>query len=556
MKAKKWLSAAVALTLVGTIAAGCGNNGSAGGTTTPGAATSPGASTKPQEIKINFSAEPPVMDTSKATAQAAFTFINAFNEGLYRVDKDGKAQPALAKDMPKISADGLTYTIDLRDANWSDGQPVKAQDFVYSFKRTLDPATQAQYSFIVAWIKGGAAVTSAKTPADVKKAQDALGVKAINDKQLEIKLERPVAFFTQLLGFSSFFPQREDFVIAAGDKYGAEADKVIGAGPFKLVSWNHDQSLQLVKNDKYWDAANVSLTKIDVNIVKDINTGFNLYETNAADLTQIQGEQQKLYAGKPDVQVKKELTNAYLQMSEKKPFLQNVKIRQALSMAIDRDAFAATVLNNGSVASTGLVPFGTADGNGGEFRKTAGDIQPKFDAAKAKTLLAEGLAELKLTALPQFKLMADDTATAKKSVEFIISQWQTNLGINVVGDPVPHKLRLENSKNRNYDVVVSLWGADYNDPMTFLDMWITGGEFNEADWSNPQYDALVKSAQAEIDPAKRTKSLVDAEKILINEMPVAPLYFRSLPYLVKPNLQNVILPSNGYEWELKWASVK
>lgn len=172
MKATKWVTTAVALTLMGSVAIGCAKSeenpsaspsGDTKGTTAP-------ASNKPQEIKINFTAEPPIMDSSKATANAAFTFISAFNEGLYRTDKDGKAVAGLAKDMPKISADGLTYTIDIRDnANWSDGQPVKAQDFVYSFKRTLDPATKGQYSFVVAWIKGGEAVTSAKTPEEVKK---------------------------------------------------------------------------------------------------------------------------------------------------------------------------------------------------------------------------------------------------------------------------------------------------------------------------------------------------------------------------------------------------
>ena len=219
MKATKWVSTAVALTLMGSVAIGCAKSGETPTTSPTGdtKGTAAPAANKPQELKINFTAEPPVMDSSKTTANATFTFLNAFNEGLYRADKDGKATPALAKDFPKISADGLTYTIDIRDnANWADGQPVKAQDFVYSFKRTLDPATKAQYSFIVAWIKGGEAVTKAKTPEDVKKAQDALGVKAISDKQLEIKLEKPVAFFTGLLAFATFFPQREDFITKAG----------------------------------------------------------------------------------------------------------------------------------------------------------------------------------------------------------------------------------------------------------------------------------------------------------------------------------------------------
>ncbi|WNR46425.1 peptide ABC transporter substrate-binding protein [Paenibacillus roseipurpureus] len=561
MKATKWVTTAVALTLMGSVAVGCGKKEETTPTTSPngtsGTAT-PAPSKKPQEIKINFSAEPPVMDSSKATANAAFTFISAFNEGLYRTDKDGKATPGLAKDFPKISADGLTYTIEIRDnANWSDGTPVKAQDFAYSFKRTLDPATKGQYSFVVAWIKGGEAVTKAKTPDEVKKAQDALGVKVLGDKKLEITLEKPVAFFTQMLAFGTFLPQREDFVTKAGDKYGAEADKVIGAGPFILSKWDHGQTLELVKNEKYWDAANVKLTKATINIVKDPNTGLNLYETDAADLAEINRDQLKLYKGKPDNLPKPELTNSYLMYQVKKqPALANKKIRQALGMAIDRQAYVDTVLANGSVPSTGLVPNGTSDGAGGEFRKTAGDTQPKFDAAKAKQLLADGLKELGLSALPKMKVNADDTDTAKKSLEFILAQWKENLGYVAEANPVPHALRIELSSKHDFDIALSLWGADYNDPMTFLDMWVTGGEFDEGDYSNPEYDKLVKAAQSETDVTKRAKSLVEAEKILMDDQGVAPLYFRTRAYLKKPSIDGLILPSFGQEWELKWTSVK
>jgi oligopeptide transport system substrate-binding protein len=197
-------------------------------------------------MNIAFSAEPPALDSSKATANAAFTMINAYNEGLYRLDKDGKAQPGLAKELPKISADGLTYTITLRDGiTYSDGTPVKASDFETAYKRTLDPATKAQYAFMVSWIKGGDAYNKGKG-----KAED-VGVKAKDDKTLEITLEEPKAFFTELLAFPLFFPQQPDFVKKAGDKYGADADKVVGAGPFKLEKWDHEQQLVFVKNDKY-----------------------------------------------------------------------------------------------------------------------------------------------------------------------------------------------------------------------------------------------------------------------------------------------------------------
>lgn len=544
MKAKKWLATAVALTMVGSVAAGCGKS------TTPNQGG--GAPTAKQELNLAFSAEPPALDNSKATASAAFTMLNAFNEGLYRLDKDGKATPGLAKELPKISADGLTYTIKLRDGlTYADGSPVKAGDFEFAWKRTLAPETKSQYAFMVAWIKGGTDYNSGKN-----KDANSVAVKALDDKTLEFTLEQPRAYFTELLAFPLFFPQQPDFVKKQGDKYGTDADKVLGAGPFKLEKWDHEQQLVFVKNDKYWDKDNVKLEKFSVQIVKDVNTALNLFETGAVDVTDISRDAIPKWKDKPEYTIKRELVNAYLQYNEKIPALQNKKIRQALTMGIDRQAHVDVTLGNGSVQSTGFVPNGTSDGNGGDFRKTAGDLQPKFDAAKAKQLLEEGMKEANITSFPKLKLLADDTEGAKKSLEFIIAQWKQNLGIDVLAEPVPHKLRLERSSKKDYDIVLSLWGADYNDPMTFIDMWITNGDFNETGWSNAKYDELVKAANTETDRAKRTKLLVDAEKILMDEMPIGPLYFRTKVYLVKPKVQGLLLPSYGEEWELKWVTIK
>jgi len=559
MKVKKWVTTAVALTLVGSVAIGCTKEEKASVPTAAGTSEAKvtAASSKPQEVTLNIVAEPPVLDGSIADSEASFTIMNAVNEGLFRIDKDGKAEPGLAKDFPKISPDGLTYTIDIRDANWSDGVPVKAQDFVYSYKRTLDPAAKAPYGFMVGWLKGGETALAADSPEKLKVALDAVGVKAVTDKQLEITLSRPVTFFTELLAFPIFFPQREDFVKAQGDKNGADADKVIGAGPFKLTKWDHEQTIVLEKNDKYWDAANVKLTKATLNIVKDTNTGLNLYETNASDLALIRGDQIPPYKGKPDLLIKKELTNGYLQFQEKKvPALANKKIRQALGMAIDRDGYADTVSTGTFVSPAGLVPNGTSDGAGGDFRKTAGEVQSKFDAIKAKQLFAEGLKEMNLTALPKLKLLGDDAEIDKKGLEFIAAQWKQNLGFEVEVNPVPHKLRLALSNSHDFDIVQSRWGADYNDPMTFLDMFITGGSFDEGDYSNPDYDKDVKAAQTEADPAKRVKLMVDAEKIIIDDAGVYPLYFRSRPYVKRPSVEGFFFPVGGPEFELKWVSVK
>lgn len=553
MSLKKVMSTALVLSLVGTAAIGCAKKDE---NQTPG--TSPGK-TGAQELRINTGAEPPALDVSKASSVASFNILNAVHEGLYRLDKSGKPTPALAKDMPKISEDGLTYTITLRDANWADGTPVTAQDFVYSFQRSLDPNTKAEYAFVIAWIKGGDAIMKAKTPDEIAAKKKELGAVAKDDKTLEIKLEKPVAFFTEILAFLNYFPQKQTFVDPLGEKNGADADKVIGAGPYKLTKWNHEQSIELVKNEKYWDAANVKLDKITINIVKDTNSGLNLYETGEADLTELKGDQYQAYLNKPDLAIKKELTNVYLEFQEKKiPAFANAKIRAALSMAIDRKGFVDTVISNGSVASTGVVPGGTSDGNGNEFRTVTAknNVQASFDAAKAKQLLQDGLKELNMTALPQIKLLGDDTETSKKSLEFIIEQWRKNLGVDAITEPVPHKLRLDRSEKRDFDIVLSLWGADYNDPMTFLDMFLSDHPFNRGQWSNKQFDELIKKADMEVKPAERAKLLADAEKILLDDTGIAPIYFRSKPYALRPSVQDLILPPFGPEWEVRWTSIK
>ncbi|TCZ75547.1 peptide ABC transporter substrate-binding protein [Paenibacillus albiflavus] len=548
MKQKKLLSTAVAVTLVGSVVAGCGsnNNDAAESTSTPGAAA------KVQEIKLNLSAEPEALDLSKSTTVVAASVLNAITDGLYRVDKEGKLQMGVAKDLPKISEDGLTYTIDLNpDAKWSDGKAVTAQDFVYSLQRTANPETKAQYSFLMEWLENGSEIVAGTaTP-------DQLGAKALSDTQLEIKLVSPKGFFTEMLAFPTFFPQREDIVSQYGNKFAADADKVIGNGPFKLTTWNHEQNLTLEKNESYWDAANVKLNKINISIVKDAGTALNLYETKELDYTSISGDNIALYKDKPDLVTKPELTNSYIQYQTKdNPVFSNAKIRQALNMAIDKQGLVDVVLKNGSVPATGLVPNGTKDGNGEEFRKVVGDILPAYDVAKAKALLEEGMKEAGLTSIPKFKLTSDDTSAAKKSLEYVLSQWKTNLGVEAEAEPLPFAARVEKMKSRNFDAVIALWGADYNDPMTFLDLWMKDSSMNYPNYDSEAYTNNVKAAQKELDPAKRSQLLVDAEKQLIEDLPVGPLYFRSAKFLIRPGIENLILAPSGFEWDAKWAEVK
>ncbi|MCZ8521229.1 MULTISPECIES: peptide ABC transporter substrate-binding protein [Paenibacillus] len=557
MKLRKWLSTTVVLSLACALAAGCSGSTAPSQTDT---ATPEGKETAApkQQISGNYRAEPGALDVSKTTQIAAFTILNAVGEGLYRLDKNNKAQPGLASGMPKISEDGRTYTITLKDnITYSDGVPVKAQDFVYSYQRSVDPATKAIYAFMVAWVKGGTDVMKSKTPEEAEAKKKEMGVKALDDKTLQITLERPIPFFTEQLSFLNFFPQRQDLIDKFKEKNGADAESVIGAGPFKLEKWDHDQQLVLVKNDKYWDKDSVKLERIQLNIVKDENTGLNLFQTGQSDLQTVTGENIRQWEGKPEYVLQPELSSWFIKLSEKNvPAFRNKKIRQALAMSIDNTAFIETVMGKGPVAATGFVPVGTSDGTGEEFRKKAGSIMPKFDPAKAKQLLQEGLQEAGLSAMPSFKLQCDDHNTGPKALEFLVAQWKQNLGIDVIAEPLPHKLRVDNENNHKYQASVSGWGADYNDPMTFLDMFITGSELNDVDWSNAEYDKFANGAIAELDKAKRSDLMVQAEKLLIEEMPIVPNYFRATSWVKNPKIQDLLFPAYGVELEFKWASVK
>jgi oligopeptide transport system substrate-binding protein len=547
---KKWMTVSLASTLFASAAlTGCSSDASKDAST-PGDTPSPNVK---QELRLAYPTEPPTLDISTVSANAAFTIENMINEGLYRLDKNGKAQPAMAAALPTISSDGKTYTIKLRDGiTWSDGTPVTAHDFEYSWKRSLDPASKCEYAAMLgSWIKGASDYTAGKTP-----NAENVGVKATDDKTLTIELLNPLAFFTDALTFPLFFPQKKEFVDKSGGKFGADADKTLANGPFKLEKWDHEQSLVLVKNDKYWDAQNVKLEQVTYEIVKDQQSGMNLYSTNEVDFVEINRDGVQEWKGKPELVANPEIVSFYVQYNQGKvAALKNAKIRKALALAVDRQAFVDIVLGNGSVPATGFIPGRVKDGSGGDFRQAAGDSMPKFDPAAAKKLLAEGLQETGLTALPKISILGDDTENAKKTMEFLQAQYKQNLGVDIDVQALPHKLRLDKQKVKDYDLVVAGWSGDYNDAIAYLEILQTKSEFNTNGFSNPEYDQLVDAARIEADPKKRAQEMLDAEKIVLDQMPIGPLYFRSKAYLKRHNVEGMFFPQTGAEYELKYVTI-
>ncbi|PWK05991.1 peptide ABC transporter substrate-binding protein [Tumebacillus permanentifrigoris] len=542
MNKSKWVVLGLAVTVLSGTIVGCGND--------KAVVSDKGTSTEKQELNLTLGDEIPSLDPSKGTDSISFTIMGQINEGLIRLDEKGQPTAGVAKEW-KVSADGKTYTFTLRDdAKWSDGSAVTAQDFEYSWKRSLDPNTKSSYAFMLAWIAGGDAYNTGKGTADEVK------VKAKDDKTLEVQLESAKPYFLEQLAFPVFFPEKKAFVEKVGDKFGGDVDKVLSNGPFKITQWSHEQSVEIVKNDTYWDKGNVKLDKVTFQVVKDPGARENLFEAGQIDRFGLLADQVDRYKDKPEFKRRNDLYTGYLEYNSARPALANAKIRQALTFAIDGDKYTDIVFHDGSVGATGFVPTGISDGTG-DFREHNGDVmKTKENAAKAKTLLAEGLKEAGLTEFPKLKLASSDSASGKKGVEFIKEQWRSNLGIDIEVELMPFKLRLQKQRSKDYDISITNWGADYNDPMTFLDLFVTDGGFNDVSYKNPKYDALIKSAQVEPDAKKRMQMLYDAEKMFMADMPVGPVYFSASTSISKPYIKNWVNRVTGPDMDLKTTYIQ
>jgi oligopeptide transport system substrate-binding protein len=499
--------------------------------------------------------EPPNLDSAKSTDVISFTLLNNVMEGLYRVGKDGNPVLGLAAADPQVSPDKKTYTFKLRDAKWSDGKPVTAHDFEYAWKRALDPKTASEYAYILYPVKNAEAYNMGKAKADD------VGVKALDDKTLQVTLEQPIPYFLDLLTFPTYLPQRQDIVEKYGDKYALEAKNMVFDGPFVLTSWVHNQSLSAKKNDNYWDKNTVKLQQVNWQIVKDGATQINLYNTGKVDFTYLPTEFTDKYRNNPDIFTIKESSSWYLEMNQTEKLFQNEKIREAVSLAIDKKTMTDKVEKNGSIPAGGIVPP-DIKASGLDDKKKYREINPdkvQYDPAKAKQLWQEGLKELGMTQdqVPPLHLLGDDGTGAKKDLAYMQDQLQRNLGAKIVIDSVPFKERLEREKHQQFDIAYSGWGADYNDPMTYLDLFTSDNSFNRGKWSNKEFDQLIAKSKQNPDFKQRFYDLSKAEQILINQdHGIAPLYYRTRLGLKKPKIKDWYWHTIGPEYSLKWAYVQ
>lgn len=503
-------------------------------------------------VRISASDVIATMDSSMNTDVIGSQNLTNTMEGLYRY-KGKDIEPAIATKVVKPTNNGLTYTFPLRtNAKWSNGDPVTADDFVYAWRRTVNPKTKSQYAYIYEGIANAKDITAGK------KTVDSLGVKALDKHTFQVTLEKPIPYFDQLMTSSTFYPQNPRNVDKWGKKYGTNSKTLVFNGPYKLAKWNGpDNSWTEVKNNSYWNAKDVKVKTIQYQVVKDASTALNLYQSNKLDRVNLTGDTSKQMKGSKGYSIQKQNSTFYIEMNEKKNELfKNQKIRQALSLAINREQLTKKVLGNGTTPAHSFTPsnmsFDPQNKSKDFTSETAktGKANTTYDLAKAKKLWKEGLAETGNTGKKfNLTLLGDDTDIAKQQNEFLQNQLEKLPGLKITLNNVPFKSRLSRSTSGDFDMVVTGWNADFPDPINFLTLFTTGASNNKGNWSNAEYDSLVNKSMNEDanNPAARWKDMVDAQNIANEQQGVIPLYQNGAAFMTHSRVKDLDYgPSGSY----------
>lgn len=485
-------------------------------------------------ITVNIGSEPPEMFSVTTTDTTSFTVLRHVIENLVSLDENDKVIPGVAKDWA-VSEDGLVYTFNLRDnMKWSNGEPVTAHDFVFAWTSLLTPSFAADYSYFGYVFKNGKAFNEGSATADQ------LGFKAVSDYVLEVTLENPTTYFLDTLAFGVFAPLNEKAYNEFGSAYGTDADKMVYNGAFKMTSWEHESRIVLEKNPDYYNAEQIELEKINMVMINDSNAALNSFKAGEVDVIGLNGEQAQLIRSENyPIHTYEDGATFYLEYNMEDPQLSNTSLRKAITYAIDKQAFVDSIVKNSSMAA---VSFTAPAINGLEkkYYEEIGALLPNLDVEKAKEFYQKALEELAVDKI-ELTMITDDTDTAIKNAAFVQEQLRVNLGIEIQVESMPFKSRLERMSNKDFSMVFAGWGPDYNDAMTFLDMFETGNGNNHTSYTNEAYDALLAKVRTELDPVVRMGYLMDLEKMLMEELPIGPIYWRSRDYVISGKIESGVV---------------
>lgn len=557
---KKFLALALASVMAVSVAA-CGsssstNDTSAADSSTTTEAADTTASADGYNLAVCLASEPMTIDPALNSAVDGSIMANHMFEGLVKWVDNGNGEAELAPGQAEswektVNDDGtVTYAIKMRDGiKWSDGKDVTAGDFEYSWKRLADPATAADYCYMIDMVQGYAEV------ADGSADKDTLGIKAIDDKNLEITLSYDCPYFEEIMAFPATFPVRQD-IVEGNEEWTYSPETYIGNGAYKMVEWSHNAYILTEKSETYYDYEKLGPDTIKYTLLDDNNAmlaAFNSGELNF--IMNFPTDEMANYLASGQITVAPYIGTYYVCFNTEDEVFSNPLVRQAFSLVIDRNYIVENVSQSGEVPATGYVPSGVYDAegaNGDDFRTVGGeyysvsadDYQANCD--KARELLAEA-GYPNGEGFPAVEYMYNTDDRHKAIAEALQNMWQTELGVTVNLSNQDWNVFLKSRKDGDFQIARNGWIADYNDPCSFLDMWYTGGGNNDAQYSNPEYDALIDAAKATSDQTERMAAFHKAEDLLIGQDSVlAPIYFYTNPYMLSDNISGMYYTPLGY----------
>lgn len=503
------------------------------------------------------------LNSLKVEDTYSLTVLTETMEGLTRNENDGKKdiiKPAGATSWD-ISKDKKVWTFHLRNYNWSDGKKVTAGDYVYAWKALLDPKTASSYASFIYCVKGAQEYNQGKGSAD------AVGVKALDDNTFQVTLNQPVPYFGQITAFKCLLPVRKDILTAQGDKYGTTSDGMVFNGPFVVDQWVRGSKVVLKKNPKFWDAANVKLQTVNLIVINEAETEMKMFQSQQIDV--INAPDPAYYPKLNPLVNSGELTLAkgffpetrYIAFNtqDKDKLLTNAKIRQALSISIDRASLCKNIYKDYSPAY-GWIPTGLTTGTV-EFRKRVPEPFKQYMNLNPKTLFQQGLKELGLDPNKKYtiSLLQQGQSSLRVSLsEYYQNVWQTKLGINVKIDVVADFGELsQRCRTGNYEIAIRDWVADFNDPISFFNIFRSADANNTALYNSKQYDSLIAQADVESDATKRIELEKQAENLLIaKDCAVAPVYYGDSVYFTRSYVKGIQYPLFITSFEFKNAYIQ
>lgn len=495
-------------------------------------------------LYLNNGVEPSSLDPSIGFDEVSWDPLNNLMEGLTRLGEDHMAQPGVAEEWD-VSEDGLTYTFYLReDAKWSNGDLVVAEDFVYAWKYMLDPETASPAAFLAYVIEGAEAYNSDEG------SKDDVAITAIDEKTLEVVLTAPTGYFLDLLTNPAFFPVNHQ-VAEENPNWHAEADSFVANGPFMLESWDHDNEMVFAKNNEYWDADVVKLDKVHFAMVNDTNTQYQMFEKGELDTASIPPELSDELIDGENVFVGESGGLEFYRFNVTEEPFQNKKIRQAFALAIDREEIAQYVVKNKVEPAYGFISPGFTSPSGKDFRDENGDLV-SFDPEQAKQLLEEGMEEEGYDELPEIVLSFNTSDPNKAVAETLQDMLSEHLGVDVTLENQEWNVFAEAQQNLELQFSRSSFLNDYNDPVNFLESFITDSYMNRTGFSSEEYDDLIKKGQTELDEEKRWEYLYEAEKLLAEEMIAIPIRYYNTVVLEADGITGILRHPVGY-FDLKYA---